>query len=90
DNSKGQNPCLVAAYVCSMCSNSLATVDPLQPNHYFPGPTIDGANPCTCSSITYNLFAACTLCQNNTYLGTWGYWSTNCSTAYPGVPYDLH
>lgn len=40
----------------------------LPPGYYFPAPSIDQANPCSCNSIAYNLIAACSTCQNSTYI----------------------
>ncbi|KIM62167.1 hypothetical protein SCLCIDRAFT_120554 [Scleroderma citrinum Foug A] len=84
DNSKSQNPCLVAAYAQGACSGGQFTVDPLDANTHYVGPYVSEANPCECNSITYNLIAACSICQNRTYIA-WSSWSTNCTTVYPGV-----
>ncbi|KAL4067924.1 hypothetical protein V8B97DRAFT_2021726 [Scleroderma yunnanense] len=84
DNSKTQNPCLIAAYVQGVCSSGQFTVDPLDPNTHYVGPYVDEANPCECNTITYNLIAACSICQNRTYIA-WSSWSTNCTTIYPNV-----
>ena len=79
DNSLQQSPCLIAAYLQGQCdnggephrfmlvtlSNGLNVVDfhltGLGPGYvYLPG---DGNNPCTCSTVTYSVVAACALCQ---------------------------
>lgn len=88
DNSKNQNPCLVAAYVQGECSGGQFTVDQLDPNTHYVGPYVDEANPCECSTVTYSLISACSICQNRTYIA-WSSWSTNCSTVYPGYPESI-
>lgn len=88
DNSKVQNPCLVAAYVQGTCSGGQFTVDPLDPNTHYVGPYVDEANACECSTVTYSLISACSICQNRTYIA-WSSWSFNCSTVYPGYPENV-
>ncbi|KAG6333493.1 hypothetical protein ID866_5596 [Astraeus odoratus] len=89
DNSKGQNPCLVAAYVQGVCDGGQFTVDPLDPNTHYVGPYADEANDCECNTITYSLISACSICQNRTYIA-WSSWSFNCSTVYPSIyPEDI-
>ncbi|KAL4065518.1 hypothetical protein V8B97DRAFT_2025776 [Scleroderma yunnanense] len=81
NNSKGQSPCLIAAYVQSVCNYGSWTVDPLANyTHYI----VTNANPCQCSSVTYSLMAACSICQGRYYIA-WSTWSINCSTVYLGV-----
>ncbi|KAL4077735.1 hypothetical protein J3A83DRAFT_4186046 [Scleroderma citrinum] len=65
NNSKGQSPCLIAAYVQSVCNYGSWTVDPLANyTHYI----VTNANPCQCSSVTYSLMAACSICQGRYYI----------------------
>jgi len=78
-NTLSQSPCLIAAYLQGQCENggkslrfTLATlsnglnvvvssVGSLVPGFiYAPG---DGSNACTCSTVTYSMIAACSLCQ---------------------------
>ncbi|KAI6028726.1 hypothetical protein F5J12DRAFT_392853 [Pisolithus orientalis] len=87
-NSKGQNPCLIAAYVQSVCSGGQYTVYLLNPNTYYAAPSVDEANPCECNTVTYSLMSACSICQNRTYI-TWSSWSDNCSTIYIGYPESI-
>ncbi|KAL4072642.1 hypothetical protein V8B97DRAFT_1870213 [Scleroderma yunnanense] len=81
---KAQNPCLIAAYLQGACIGGSYTVPLLEPNTSYVGPYVDETNPCECNSVTYNLMAACSTCQNQTYIA-WSSWSNNCSTIYPGV-----
>ncbi|KAF8427665.1 hypothetical protein L210DRAFT_994990 [Boletus edulis BED1] len=84
-NSKGQNPCLVSAYLVGACVAGGCIVDALHhPHDRYLGPTADEQNPCQCSSVTYNTTSACALCQNGTVVN-WSRWSLNCSTLHPGV-----
>ncbi|KAI9571580.1 hypothetical protein HD554DRAFT_2168849 [Boletus coccyginus] len=90
-NSKGQNPCVVSAYLEGACSDGQYTIDPLPTGYYYPGPYADEGNQleCECSSVTYNTMSACGLCQNSTIIG-WSVWNTNCTTLYPGFfPLDI-
>ncbi|KAF8122168.1 hypothetical protein EV363DRAFT_858627 [Boletus edulis] len=82
-NSKSQNPCLVAAYLLSVCAVSPISVPAIPPNYHYNGPYANGQSTCECNSVTYNAFSACALCQNATETN-WSLWSFNCSTTYPG------
>ncbi|KAF8329849.1 uncharacterized protein EI90DRAFT_1353804 [Cantharellus anzutake] len=65
-NSKGQNPCLVAAYLMEMC--------------YYPtSPTGDAStqNECVCSTPVYQLMSACGACQGRLFVG-WQEWKFYC------------
>ncbi|KIM63769.1 hypothetical protein SCLCIDRAFT_1213929 [Scleroderma citrinum Foug A] len=84
NNSIGQNPCLVAAFVLGACTGTQFIIPSLDPGFTYGGPSVSGATPCECNTITYNLIAACSICQNRIYIA-WTSWSTNCSMTYPGV-----
>ncbi|KIM62175.1 hypothetical protein SCLCIDRAFT_120442 [Scleroderma citrinum Foug A] len=89
NNSIGQDPCLVAAFVLGACTGGQFLVPSLDSGFTYGGPFISMATPCECNTITYNLMAACSICQNRAYI-TWSSWSTNCSMTYPGVyPEDI-
>jgi len=81
DNSRGQNPCLVAAYAQGACTGGQFTVDPLAPDHHYTGPYVSEANSCQCSTVVYSLISACAVCQNRT-IETWSAWDTNCTQLY--------
>ncbi|KAI6131916.1 hypothetical protein EV401DRAFT_326465 [Pisolithus croceorrhizus] len=68
DNSKNQNPCLVAAYVQGVCWDGQFTVDALAPGTHYIGPYGDNANACTCNTVTYSLLRACSICQSRAYI----------------------
>ncbi|KAF8122162.1 hypothetical protein EV363DRAFT_1210635 [Boletus edulis] len=90
NNSKSQSPCLVAAYLVSICDLAPFVVQALPPTYHYAGPYASGQSTCGCSSVTYNAFSACALCQNATETN-WSLWNFNCSTVYagsypPGVP----
>ena len=46
----------------------LATISPLPVGYHYIGPYVDDAQPCLCNSVTYNLMAACSICQNLTFI----------------------
>ncbi|KAG2356136.1 hypothetical protein BDR07DRAFT_1464207 [Suillus spraguei] len=84
NNSLQQTPCLVAAYLDSVCSGGDYSVNSLPSGDHYAPPTASEANNCQCSTVTYSLISACGDCQNATYL-TWSSWSYNCTQIYLGV-----
>ncbi|KAF4615517.1 hypothetical protein D9613_002753 [Agrocybe pediades] len=75
-NSKGQTPCLVAAYLESQCgAPSIVNAIPVE-THYL-GPTFGQQNPCLCSTVTYSTISACGGCQGRTFQN-WTTWSQFC------------
>ncbi|KAJ7271977.1 hypothetical protein B0H12DRAFT_673294 [Mycena haematopus] len=63
-NSLGQSPCLVAAYLGSVCDDGLFLVPALNNSlDFYQGPTVAQANACGCSSVFYSLLSACSDCQ---------------------------
>ncbi|KAH7889385.1 hypothetical protein F5I97DRAFT_1843920 [Phlebopus sp. FC_14] len=88
-NSKGQNPCLVSAYLQGACNDGQFTVDALPPNTHYVGPDASEQNGCQCSTVTYSMISACGVCQNRTII-SWSSWDFNCSTYYPQIfPMDI-
>ncbi|KAI6142098.1 hypothetical protein BKA82DRAFT_724049 [Pisolithus tinctorius] len=85
ENIKNQSPCLVAAYLQSVCSSGSYTVQSLGPSMQYTGPWLGQANDCECNTPTYCLLSACSICQNATYV-SWSSWSFNCSTIYNEYP----
>ncbi|KAJ7172289.1 hypothetical protein C8R46DRAFT_143001 [Mycena filopes] len=87
-NSLGQSPCLVAAYLGSVCNDGLFMVPALLNElSFYQGPTVAQANRCACSSVFYSLLGACSDCQSGKVL-TWTAFNGNCSTVYPGIYVD--
>lgn len=98
NNQKGQQPCLVAAFLMSPClefpseSEVLGLIQGIGINAYLPpgGTNFYQATTCMCSSVTYSLLAACGLCQGFSY-DSWTDWIVNCPSnlvndgAYPNV-----
>ncbi|KAN0076908.1 hypothetical protein V8E55_010763 [Tylopilus felleus] len=84
DNSMGQSPCVVTAYLGGACNGGDFSVPTLLPNDVYTGPYVSQQNECQCSSIFYNTICACGLCQNHSIIG-WDSWDFNCSTVYPGT-----
>ncbi|KAF8122181.1 hypothetical protein EV363DRAFT_1361496 [Boletus edulis] len=83
DNSKGQSPCLVAAYLMSVCDGSGFVVQSIPPTDYYSGTYASGQRACACSTVTYSAFSACAICQNAMEIN-WSQWSVNCSSTYLG------
>ncbi|KIO30687.1 hypothetical protein M407DRAFT_20217 [Tulasnella calospora MUT 4182] len=80
-NSMGQSPCMVYAYLSSVCSpDKYWGVDPAQPplgNFTYAPPHGTTANVCQCNTVAYNLMEACSFCQG-AQIGDWKSWTTNC------------
>ncbi|TDL21522.1 hypothetical protein BD410DRAFT_294557 [Rickenella mellea] len=81
NNSKGQSPCLVAAYVAGACNGGQYDVSALDVGEHYIGPSTSLVNNCQCSSIFYSLMSACGVCQNRTII-TWTSWHANCKNIY--------
>jgi len=79
-NSLGQSPCLVAAYLGSVCNNGEFTVSAISASQIYEGPTVTQAahSQCACSSVFYSLISACAECQGAGIL-QWSTYSTNCT-----------
>ncbi|KAJ7775080.1 hypothetical protein B0H16DRAFT_1509459 [Mycena metata] len=76
-NSKNQTPCLVAAYLESVCDGPVE-VNSIPAGTHYAGPTVTNATQlCLCSTVTYSLISACGGCQNRIFT-TWTDWSANC------------
>ncbi|KEP46136.1 putative transmembrane protein [Rhizoctonia solani 123E] len=79
NNSKGQSPCLVAAYLQGQCyPDKQWNVTALPPGAQY---TNQEANGCSCSSPVYSLLSACAACQGVSY-ATWGQWTANCPAGF--------
>ncbi|KAG1746114.1 hypothetical protein EDB19DRAFT_377934 [Suillus lakei] len=81
NNSLDQNPCLVTAYLGSVCAGGSYEIIAIPAGTQYSGPPLDGTNPCQCSSVTYSLTSACGVCQGLIPV-TWSSWKTYCSTAF--------
>ncbi|KAG2121357.1 hypothetical protein BD769DRAFT_1479018 [Suillus cothurnatus] len=81
NNSLGQNPCLVTAYLSSPCSDGSYDIVAIPAGTQYTGPPLNGANPCQCSTVIYSLTSACGVCQNLIPV-TWSSWKTYCSTVF--------
>ncbi|KAJ7343295.1 hypothetical protein DFH08DRAFT_222512 [Mycena albidolilacea] len=75
-NNKNQTPCLVAAFLESVCQG-LAEVNSIPVGTHYIGPSPANATPCQCSTVTYSLVSACGGCQERTFL-SWTDWAANC------------
>ncbi|GJE88609.1 hypothetical protein PsYK624_046920 [Phanerochaete sordida] len=86
DNSRDQNPCLIAAYLNSACLADPidAYVYALPKDYHYRPPTSELATSCQCSTVFYSMLAACATCQDRSNV-RWSTWQTNCSTDYISV-----
>ncbi|KAG8686799.1 hypothetical protein FRC08_012318, partial [Ceratobasidium sp. 394] len=78
-NAEGIDPCALAMSLQRTCT----TIDPipaLTGGESYTGPTsVAGATPCICTTVMYNLVAACAACQHqrsNNVSRNWVPWST--------------
>ncbi|KAF9265611.1 hypothetical protein L218DRAFT_957211 [Marasmius fiardii PR-910] len=78
-NSAQQSPCAVASSLIGVCNGGPYNVQSLPAGQVYLGPSIDAANGCLCSTVTYSLMSACSLCQNGT-IASWREWAANCPT----------
>ncbi|KAG1827174.1 uncharacterized protein BJ212DRAFT_1572657 [Suillus subaureus] len=76
NNSLGQDPCVVASYLWSVCAPM--NFVPLSPGWVYAGPSAASANSCICNTVTYSMIGACSVCQNASY-ESWSTWSSSCS-----------
>ncbi|KAG2158229.1 uncharacterized protein EDB93DRAFT_1120506 [Suillus bovinus] len=89
NNSLQQNPCVVASYLQGVCVGGDFTVGPLSPGWFYGAPSGDGTTACACSTVTYSMLAACSVCQDTLYL-SWSSWCSNCSMISIGLyPMDI-
>jgi len=88
-NTRKQTPCLVAAYLETVCKGIPFSVKALPNGNHYLGPTFAEADPCTCSSVYYSLISACGGCQDRTF-ANWTSWSVNCVAVFLTVfPKDI-
>ncbi|KAI0341920.1 hypothetical protein BDW22DRAFT_218707 [Trametopsis cervina] len=91
NNSKGQTPCLVAAYLASACDTPsvVDTVDALVPGNEYELPPGPIATVCRCNTVYYSAISACAACQNGSYV-TWTTWKEACvSSIVDQFPKDI-
>ncbi|RPD62056.1 hypothetical protein L226DRAFT_613384 [Lentinus tigrinus ALCF2SS1-7] len=85
-NSKGQNPCLVAAYLHLPCAKGQNTnVDAMtKPTQFYTAIN----DECQCNMVSYALFQACQNCQfdNGTSVNSYSRFTLNCTTQNVGYP----
>ncbi|KAI0696729.1 hypothetical protein BC835DRAFT_1414122 [Cytidiella melzeri] len=81
-NSKGQSPCLVAAFLDSVCNADPASADieALTTGQHYVLPTT-AANDCYCNTVAYSLLGACAFCQGDFNL-PWSSWKENCTNSF--------
>jgi len=80
-NSLGQNPCLVSAYLSSVCNSGTWFVPTLVGEGPYNPPDGTGVTTCRCNTVVYNLLQACSDCQGG-LIDTWADWITYCPSGY--------
>lgn len=92
-NSKGQNPCEVAASLQGPCFGvSGFELQPLDPGNVYANPKRGTPlrKKCGCNTIIFSLYMACTLCQNSTSTRKWTEWSEFCDKVHvTQYPFDI-
>jgi len=86
-NGKGQNPCLVVAYLSSDCANIPWQVSALPAGATtvpYSAPVPPYANECRCNTVAYDLLSACGICQGS-IASTWSDWTQNCAASITAV-----
>ncbi|KAI9459703.1 hypothetical protein BJY52DRAFT_1265144, partial [Lactarius psammicola] len=70
-NSIGQDPCTIVAYLMATCYNGEYSIPSIpDPTYGYLGPSItQSTNKCDCSTVSFNLFSACSTCQGGTTTG---------------------
>jgi len=84
-NSLGQSPCLVSAWLQSVCNNGNWETNALLPGQIYLGPQQGAAFPCGCNTVVYSLVSACGACQNvsSPAFINWTSWEENCGQIAP-------
>ncbi|KAJ6497045.1 hypothetical protein C8R47DRAFT_1113632 [Mycena vitilis] len=75
-NTKDQTPCLIGAFLESVCEGPVQ-VDTIPQGTHYIGPPTANATLCRCSTVTYSLISACAGCQDRRFI-SWTDWSVNC------------
>jgi len=76
DNSLGQNPCLVSAFLMQPCSRINVTVHAITTGQTYDA--IPDVGPiCLCSTVSYSAISACAMCQGGSW-PSWSTWANNC------------
>ncbi|KAF8339530.1 uncharacterized protein EI90DRAFT_3036965 [Cantharellus anzutake] len=82
-NSQGESPCKVGSGLIAVGTGGKWLVGPLLPGWEYIGPSPNSSggyfpNACLCSSMVYQLMAACGSCQNRSYTSypLWGRYCT--------------
>ncbi|KAG8722164.1 hypothetical protein FRC08_006278 [Ceratobasidium sp. 394] len=81
NNSKGQSPCLVAAFLQALCLPSKQWNVPTLPSGAYYLSPVGNVTGCACASPVYSLMSACAACQGASYI-TWGEWTANCPSGF--------
>ncbi|RDX53007.1 hypothetical protein OH76DRAFT_62051 [Lentinus brumalis] len=80
-NTKGQNPCFVAASLYYPCTGPEDMVPPLDYNYdMYDVPNTTDSLECGCNTVIYTALMACQLCQTNTLqkILAWTDYTTHC------------
>ncbi|QRV76483.1 hypothetical protein RhiJN_04498 [Ceratobasidium sp. AG-Ba] len=78
ENSKGQNPCKVSAYLSAECNQGQWNVPAIGNQGPYNHPTGEFANLCRCNTVVYNLLSDRSNSQGGN-VGNWVDWISNCT-----------
>ncbi|KAL0573842.1 hypothetical protein V5O48_008106 [Marasmius crinis-equi] len=80
NNKQNLSPCFLAAALTGPCLQGDFNISPLQPNSHYDPPTQSKgtATRCLCSWAAYNLYSACTACQNEVGILPWPSFRQDC------------
>jgi len=81
-NSRGQNPCLITAYLNTPCLSNPADayVYSLPTGFHYRPPLAVTATACQCNTVFYSVIQACAVCQGDPIV-PWSTWNANCTSA---------
>jgi len=90
-NSLGQDPCAVVQILEGKCKNQTSyELKPLKPGTDYLTPQEGTAPGCSCNTVTYSLYQACSQCQIPGSGNTWTFYDQFCPEVYvTQIPLDI-
>lgn len=90
-NSLGQDPCAVVETLEAGCKNLASyTLPPLEVGTNYVAPQEGTATGCSCNTVTYSLYQACSQCQIPESGITWSFYEKFCTDVYVArIPLDV-
>ncbi|KAF9788035.1 hypothetical protein BJ322DRAFT_600194 [Thelephora terrestris] len=90
-NSLGQDPCAVVQVLQAKCKNLTSfELQPLRAGTDYVTPQKGTATGCSCNTVTYSLYQACSKCQIPKSGNTWTFYEMFCDVVYvTQIPLDI-